>query len=181
MNQMIYGSHLLIRKGIFQKLPQSNWVKGNTFACVDPQNSQRSTASQALTWVFWFHTEIDLIQLTRMPRLYPHLNCQVKQFFYGKFLCSLERERSWLRCFKEEICFLRNRQLSLLKLYCPWNLQGYLPLEHTALFRNILQHSWNNHTKILCESVPESGKLCPTIQLCPTKLILIQRGLLSFR
>lgn len=132
---------------------------------------------------FDFITEIDLIQLTWMPHLYPHLNCQVKQFFYGKFLCSLEKERCWLRRLKEETCFLRNRRLSLLELYCPWNLWGYLPppLEHTALFRNILQHSWNNHIKILCEAVPESGKLCPTVQLCPAKLILIERGLLLSR
>lgn len=33
-----------------------------------------------------FIIESDLIQLTWMPQLYPRLNCQVKQFFYGKIL-----------------------------------------------------------------------------------------------
>lgn len=33
----------------------------------------------------------DLIQLTWMPQLYPHLNCQVKQFSMGRFYFPGER------------------------------------------------------------------------------------------
>lgn len=171
MYQMIHGTHLWIRKGLPQKLPQFNWAKGSTFACMDPYNSQVKNSPE----YFGFTKESDLIHLTWTPYLYPHLNCQVKQFFYKKILYSLERGGCQLRPFEEENCFPRSRQLGLLDLFCPWNLQGHLPLprEYPALFRNLLKHEWDSHPKSPCQSVPETSKLCCTFQMCSTMLILI--------
>lgn len=171
MNQMIHGIHLWIRKGIFQKLPQSNWAKGNTFAWMDPQNSEGSTASQEPTWVLGFHNREWSNPANLDASVVPTFKLPSEAIFLWEDSLSLERGRCRLRPPEEETCFPRNRQLSFLELFCPWNLQCHLslPLGYTALFRNVLQHNWNNHLKIRCESVPESGKLCPTFQLCPAK------------
>lgn len=157
MYHMIHGAHLWIRKGLSQKLPQCNWAKGSTLACMDPCNSQVKNSPEP----FDFKKESDLIQLTWTPYLYPHLNCQVKQFFCKKFLYSLERGRCQLSCLQEDNCFPRSRQLGLLELFCPWNLQGPLPLPrvYPALFRNLLKHRWDNNPKSLYHSVPETSKL----------------------
>lgn len=73
-----------------QELPQPNWAKGSTFACMHPYNSQVKNSPE----YFDFKKGSDLIQLIWTPYLYPYLNFQVKQFFCEKFLYSLEIEAS---------------------------------------------------------------------------------------
>lgn len=150
------------------ELPQPNWAKGSTFACMHSYNSQVKNSTE----YFDFKKGSDLIQLIWTPYLYPYLNFQVV-FLWEVFVFT--RGRCQLRHLQEENCFPRSRQLDLLELFCPWNLRGHLPLpyEYPALFKNLLKNEWDNHPKSPYQSEPQTSKLCPTFQMCSTMLIFV--------